>query len=109
MRKEQAKINKILTNFLKSEANVTDERIISIRNFLAILQEATDKYLEDNHSKEEREELSTLLESMSETYRQEVSHLLVKRGKLAEFVSVLQTPTNKEPIPNTINIGSYVN
>ena len=49
-------IDKILKDFITEETKATDMRILSIRHFLATLNKAVDKYLEESEDTYENEE-----------------------------------------------------
>lgn len=92
-------IDGILKDFLKGEAKATDMRILSIRHFLAALNEAVEKYLmenNDNESKEDRERLINMINDMADIYRREISDLLVKRGKLCCYTELFNSEQRKE-------------
>lgn len=110
-------IDKILKDFLANEAKATDMRIISIRHFLSTLNNAVDKYLEEsNEENEERKRLVLMLDDMAEIYRNEISELLVKRGKLQHYIEIF----NKEVVSDarkevssmmkqSINSSNFIN
>lgn len=84
-------IDKILKDFLTGEAEATDMRIISIRHFLSSLNNAVDKYIaetSDTANSEDKKRLVVMLDDMAEIYRNEISDLLVKRGKLQHYLEV---------------------
>lgn len=82
-------IDKILKDFLKNEAQATDVRILSIRHFLTTLNNAVDKYLEESDEESsEHKRLVIMLDDMAEIYRNEISELLVKRGKLQHYIEI---------------------
>ncbi len=86
-------IGKILKDFLIGEADATDMRIISIRHFLSALNNAVDKYIEesaDAKNSEDKKRLVAMLDDMVEIYRNEVSNLLVKRGKLQHYMEMFK-------------------
>lgn len=84
-------IDKILKDFLSGEAEATDMRIISIRHFLSALNNAVDKYIAESQEAENNEDkkrLVVMLDDMAEIYRNEISDLLVKRGKLQHYLEM---------------------
>ncbi len=84
-------IDKILKDFLSGEAEATDMRIISIRHFLSALNNAVDKYIAESQNAENNEDkkrLVVMLDDMAEIYRNEISDLLVKRGKLQHYLEM---------------------
>lgn len=110
-------IDKILKDFLASEAQATDMRIISIRHFLSTLNNAVDKYLEESDEENtERKRLVLMLDDMAEIYRNEISELLVKRGKLQHYIEIFNKDViagNKKEIPSiikqSINSSNFIN
>lgn len=88
-------IDNILKGFLKNEAEATDMRILSIRNFLYALNEAVEKYLSDDlvegSSEKDRETLVNMINDMADIYRNEISELLVKRGRLQHYLEIFKT------------------
>lgn len=93
-------IDKILKDFLANEAKATDMRIMSIRHFLTTLNNAVDKYLEESDGEtEERKRLVMMLDDMAEIYRNEISELLVKRGKLQHYIEIF----NKDVVAESRN------
>ena len=100
------KIDTILIKFLLSEAESTDKRIMSIRAFIAALNNAVDKYIVDSSwdaDKKDRERLAEMVSDMMEIYSNEVSDLLVKRGKLQHYIELFNIPA-----PNADNIQNIV-
>lgn len=99
-------IDKILKDFLANEAQATDMRIMSIRHFLSTLNNAVDKYLEESDEENtERKRLVLMLDDMAEIYRNEISELLVKRGKLQHYIEIF----NKDMVSeNRKEISSIV-
>lgn len=96
-------IDKILKDFITEETKATDMRILSIRHFLATLNKAVDKYLEeseDTYENEDKKRLVTMLDDMAEIYRNEISDLLLKRGKLQHYVELFSKDV-KAPVSNT--------
>lgn len=84
-------INKILKDFLVNETEATDMRIMSIRHFLSALNNAVDQYIaesEDEKDIESRKMLVVMFDDMAEIYRNEVSDLLLKRGKLQHYLEM---------------------
>lgn len=110
-------IDKILKDFLASEAQATDMRIMSIRHFLSTLNNAVDKYLEESDEENtERKRLVLMLDDMAEIYRNEISELLVKRGKLQHYIEIFNKDViagNKKEIPSvikqSINSSNFIN
>lgn len=110
-------IDKILKDFLASEAQATDMRIMSIRHFLSTLNNAVDKYLEESDEENtERKRLVLMLDDMAEIYRNEISELLVKRGKLQHYIEIFNKDMiagNKKEIPSiikqSINSSNFIN
>ena len=110
-------IDKILKDFLASEAQATDMRIMSIRHFLSTLNNAVDKYLEESDEENtERKRLVLMLDDMAEIYRNEISELLVKRGKLQHYIEIFNKDViagNKKEIPSiikqSINSSDFIN
>lgn len=110
-------IDKILKDFLASEAQATDMRIMSIRHFLSTLNNAVDKYLEESDEEnKERKRLVLMLDDMAEIYRNEISELLVKRGKLQHYIEIFNKDViagNKKEIPSiikqSINSSNFIN
>lgn len=110
-------IDKILKDFLTSEAQATDMRIMSIRHFLSTLNNAVDKYLEESDEENtERKRLVLMLDDMAEIYRNEISELLVKRGKLQHYIEIFNKDViagNKKEIPSvikqSINSSNFIN
>lgn len=102
MEKKTQQLNKILDEFLKGEADVTDSRILSIRHFLTVLNESVEKYIASKPEFEDpvvRAKLSEMIDGMAEIYREEISSLLLKRGKLQEYISFVknrQEPENSD-------------
>lgn len=93
MEKKSTELNKILEEFLKGEADATDLRILAIRHFLVVLNESVEKYVESKpefHNPSSREKLAEMIDGMAEIYREEASSLLVKRGKIQEYISFVQ-------------------
>ncbi len=87
-------IDKILKDFIQNESQATDMRILSIRHFLSTLNTAVDKYLEDTKDAEDagdRKRLVLMLDDMAEIYRNEVSDLLLKRGKLQHYMEMFNS------------------
>ena len=110
-------IDKILKDFLASEAQATDMRIMSIRHFLSTLNNAVDKYLEESDEENtERKRLVLMLDDMAEIYRNEISELLVKRGKLQHYIEIFNKDViaeNKKEkssiIKQSINSSNFIN
>ena len=110
-------IDKILKDFLASEAQATDMRIMSIRHFLSTLNNAVDKYLEESDEENtERKRLVLMLDDMAEIYRNEISELLVKRGKLQHYIEIFNKDViagNKKEIQSiikqSINSSNFIN
>lgn len=110
-------IDKILKDFLASEAQATDMRIMSIRHFLSTLNNAVDKYLEESDEENtERKRLVLMLDDMAEIYRNEISELLVKRGKLQHYIEIFNKDViaeNKKEISSiikqSINSSNFIN
>ena len=110
-------IDKILKDFLASEAQATDMRIMSIRHFLSTLNNAVDKYLEESDEENtDRKRLALMLDDMAEIYRNEISELLVKRGKLQHYIEIFNKDViagNKKEIPSiikqSINSSNFIN
>lgn len=110
-------IDKILKDFLASEAQATDMRIMSIRHFLSTLNNAVDKYLEESDEENtERKRLVLMLDDMAEIYRNEISELLVKRGKLQHYIEIFNKDIvagNKKEISSiikqSINSSNFIN
>lgn len=110
-------IEKILKDFLASEAQATDMRIMSIRHFLSTLNNAVDKYLEESDEENtERKRLVLMLDDMAEIYRNEISELLVKRGKLQHYIEIFNKDViaeNKKEISSiikqNINSSNFIN
>lgn len=104
-------IDKILKDFLTNEAQATDMRIMSIRHFLSTLNTAVDKYLEEtSEENSERKRLVLMLDDMAEIYRNEVSELLVKRGKLQHYIEIFNKDNQsyeKRIISNTNKNSIY--
>lgn len=89
MENKSEQLNKILEEFLKSEAETTDSRIVAIRYFLTVLNESVEKYIASKPTSEEAEtriRLSQIIDGMAEIYQEEISNLLLKRGKLQEYI-----------------------
>ena len=113
----EKEIDKILKDFLASEAQATDMRIMSIRHFLSTLNNAVDKYLEESDEENtERKRLVLMLDDMAEIYRNEISELLVKRGKLQHYIEIFNKDViagNKKEIPSiikqSINSSDFIN
>lgn len=100
MEKKTQQLNKILDEFLKSEADATDTRILSIRHFLTVLNESVEKYVASKPELEDpdvRTKLSEMIDGMAEIYREEISTLLLKRGKLQEYISFVKNKRESEP------------
>lgn len=111
-------IDKILKDFLAEEAEATDMRIISIRHFLSALNNAVDKYIAESDSaenNEDRKRLVIMLDDMAEIYRNEISNLLVKRGKLQHYMEIFNNEynttvkTNKQSVKQKESISNYIN
>ena len=110
-------IDKILKDFLASEAQATDMRIMSIRHFLSTLNNAVDKYLEESDEENtERKRLVLMLDDMAEINRNDISELLVKRGKLQHYIEIFNKDViagNKKEIPSiikqSINSSNFIN
>lgn len=110
-------IDKILKDFLANEAQATDMRIMSIRHFLSTLNNAVDKYLEESDEENtERKRLVLMLDDMAEIYRNEISELLVKRGKLQHYIEIFNKDViaeNKKEISSiikqSINSSNFIN
>ncbi len=110
-------IDKILQEFITNEAQATDMRILSIRHFLSALNNAVDKYLEEqtDTESEDKKRLVLMLDDMAEIYRHEISDLLVKRGKLQNYMSIFnsssKTHNNEKTLPGIKNqqTSSYIN
>lgn len=111
-------INKILKDFLAGEAESTDMRILSIRQFLSALNKAVDKYIENTENtanSEDRKKLVVMLDDMAEIYRNEISDLLVKRGKLQHYIEIFgdeyktTVKTNKQPLKDKAIQSNYIN
>lgn len=111
-------IDKILRDFLKSETEATDIRIISIRHFLSALNDAVDKYISETVSgqdDEDKKRLVIMLDDMAEIYRNEVSDLLLKRGKLQHYLEMFNdkhstTIKNKQQFTKVKeNLSNYIN
>ena len=104
-------IDKILKDFLASEAQATDMRIMSIRHFLSTLNNAVDKYLEESDEENtERKRLVLMLDDMAEIYRHEISELLVKRGKLQHYIEIFNKDSSsyeKRIVSNTNKNSIY--
>lgn len=95
MDKNSKVIDNILKGFLKNEAEATDLRILSIRNFLFALNDAVEKYLSDEllegSSEKDRQTLVDMINDMADIYRNEISELLVKRGRLQHYLEIFKT------------------
>lgn len=106
-------IDKILKDFLANEAQATDMRIMSIRHFLSTLNNAVDKYLEESDEENgERRRLVLMLDDMAEIYRNEISELLVKRGKLQHYLEIFNVDApvkNKSKSPFEVKGNTYNN
>ena len=111
-------VNKILKDFLKGEAETTDMRIISIRHFLSALNNAVDKYIAENYDEknsEDKKKLAAMLDDMAEIYRNEISDLLVKRGKLQHYLEIFNdeyktdAKTNKQFTKVKESQSNYIN
>lgn len=111
-------IDKILKEFLSGEAEATDMRIISIRHFLSALNDAVDKYVaesQDTENNEDKKLLVVMLDDMAEIYRNEISDLLVKRGKLQHYLEMFNSeykPTvkiSKQLIKVKESQSNYIN
>lgn len=110
-------IDKILKDFLANEAQATDMRIMSIRHFLSTLNNAVDKYLEESDEENtERKRLVLMLDDMAEIYRNEISELLVKRGKLQHYIEIFNKDVISENrkeissiIKQNINSSNFIN
>lgn len=111
-------IDKILKDFLSGEAEATDMRIISIRHFLFALNSAVDRYIaesENAESDEDKKRLVVMLDDMAEIYRNEISDLLVKRGKLQHYLEMFNdgykstVKTNKQFVREKDNQSNYLN
>lgn len=110
-------IDKILKDFLANEAQATDMRIMSIRHFLSTLNNAVDKYLEESDEENtERKRLVLMLDDMAEIYRNEISELLVKRGKLQHYIEIFNKDViseNRKEISSimkqNINSSNFIN
>lgn len=111
-------INKILKDFLAGEAEATDMRILSIRQFLSALNKAVDKYIENTENaanSEDRKKLVVMLDDMAEIYRNEISDLLVKSGKLQHYIEIFgdeyktTVKTNKQPLKDKAIQSNYIN
>ena len=110
-------IDKILKDFLANEAQATDMRIMSIRHFLSTLNNAVDKYLEESDEENtERKRLVLMLDDMAEIYRNEISELLVKRGKLQHYIEIFNKDVIAENrkeissiIKQSINSSNFIN
>lgn len=99
MEKKAAQLNKILEIFLKGEAEAADNRILAIRGFLTVLNESVEKYVASEPKFSDpsaRERLADMIDGMAEIYRQEVSSLLLKRGKLQEYIRFIQNRRAEE-------------
>ena len=111
-------IDKILKDFLSGEAEATDMRIISIRHFLSALNNAVDKYIaesQDAENNEDKKRLVVMLDDMAEIYRNEISDLLVKRGKLQHYLAMFNdgykstVKTNKQFTKVKKSQSNYIN
>lgn len=111
-------IDKILKDFLSGEAEATDMRIISIRHFLSALNNAVDKYIaesQDAENNEDKKRLVVMLDDMAEIYRNEISDLLVKRGKLQYYLDIFNdgykstVKTNKQFTNVKESQSNYIN
>ena len=111
-------VNKILKDFLKGEEETTDMRIISIRHFLSALNNAVDKYIAENYDEknsEDKKKLAAMLDDMAEIYRNEISDLLVKRGKLQHYLEIFNdeykpdAKTNKQFTKVKESQSNYIN
>ena len=111
-------IDKILKDFLSGEAEATDMRIISIRHFLSALNNAVDKYIaesQDAENNEDKKRLVVMLDDMAEIYRNEISDLLVKRGKLQHYLEIFNdgykptVKTNKHVTKEKESQSNYIN
>lgn len=111
-------IDKILKDFLSGEAEATDMRIISIRHFLSALNNAVDKYIaesQDAENNEDKKRLVVMLDDMAEIYRNEISDLLVKRGKLQHYLEMFNdgckstVKTNKQFTKVKESQSNYIN
>ncbi len=111
-------IDKILKDFLAGEAEATDMRIVSIRHFLSALNNAVDKYIEESYDEknnEDKKRLVVMLDDMAEIYRNEISDLLVKRGKLQHYLEIFNdgykptVKTNKHVTKEKESQSNYIN
>ncbi|MDE7314410.1 MAG: hypothetical protein K2N11_01760 [Mucispirillum sp.] len=111
-------IDKILKEFLSGEAEATDMRIISIRHFLSALNNAVDKYVaesQDTENNEDKKLLVVMLDDMAEIYCNEISDLLVKRGKLQHYLEMFHSEykhtvkTSKQLIKVKESQSNYIN
>lgn len=107
MNEKTKKIDTILMKFLLSEAESTDKRILSIRSFITALSNAVDKYIVDTTweaDKVERERLAEMVNDMMEVYSNEISELLVKRGKLQKYIELYNiVPPTADTIKDIIS------
>ncbi len=117
MEQKSKLINKILKDFLIGEAEATDMRIMSIRHFLVALNDAVDSYIKENVDEKDREDskiLVAMLDDMAEIYRNEISDLLVKRGKLQHYMNVFKNnksnmDSHKKIVEEVVSQSNYIN
>lgn len=99
MEKKTQQLNKILDEFLKNEARATDARILAIRRFLSVLNESVERYVTSKTEFDDpaaRIKLSDMIDGMADIYREEISSLLLKRGKLQEYIVFVKTRRETE-------------